>query len=289
MEKLYRIISFPTFINMIESNQERYVNPISWEDTYEGYMLRLMENEKDRKKVIEYLYNTVSPNDIEKVISNYMKLWDARWLCYGQCWSKTEESDAMWRIYSYGKKSVRIETTDDEIKKLIKNSNFDTIYSVQIEDVKYDLFDENELKLQMEFLKKSKKTIEPFLHKRKFFEHENEKRVIVFDKQKSRGTGFAAYSAAHNLYADNSEIPLELNTETLLPKIEDNIVMMQRSYEKEKPSKEIFVDIPDINQYIKSVMVHPQADQWIVELVKRVCARVGLNYVGQSHMYDKLV
>lgn len=74
MERLYRIISFPTFINMIENKVERYVNPTSWEDTYEGYMLRMMEKSENRKKVIEVLFDIVSPNKIEDVITNYLKL-----------------------------------------------------------------------------------------------------------------------------------------------------------------------------------------------------------------------
>lgn len=30
MEKMYRIISFPAFVNLVESQEERFVNPATW-------------------------------------------------------------------------------------------------------------------------------------------------------------------------------------------------------------------------------------------------------------------
>ena len=287
MERLYRIISFPTFINMIENKVERYVNPTSWEDTYEGYMLRMMEKSENRKKVIEVLFDIVSPNKIEDVITNYLKLWAARWLCYGQCWSKTDESDAMWRIYCYDKMAVRIETTEDEIYSLLNHSNLPKTCVTEIRDVEYDLDSENILKSQAQVLKECQKTVDPFFLKRQAFEHENEKRVIIFDKEKSAITGLTAKGAAFNFHKNNQEIPLDKGL--LFSKIEDEIIKMQYPYDEENLKREMLINIPDISRYIKSVMVHPQADDWIVNLVEKICNRVGIKCVGKSHMYDKLV
>lgn len=33
---LYRIISLETFVDLIHNKHERYVRPVTWEDTYEG-------------------------------------------------------------------------------------------------------------------------------------------------------------------------------------------------------------------------------------------------------------
>lgn len=292
MEKIYRIISFPTFINLIENQEERFVNPTSWADTYEGYMLRMLESPENRKEVIQVLYDIVSPGDIEKVIANYMKLWAARWLCYGQCWSKTEESDALWRIYSYEKMAIRIETTVEEINSIFNNSELFETYKIEIDDVKYDLDKENTLQGQAEILKQCKKTVDPFFHKRKAFEHENEKRVILFHSARAAVAGFASKGAHANFYRNNEKLfdNLDgLDSKVLLPKIEEEIDKMSNWPMEEKTRKELFIKIPDISQYIKSVMIHPKAEPWIVRLVEQICSRVGIKCIGKSHMYDNLV
>ena len=56
MESLYRIVSFPGFVNLVESKTERFVQPTAWEDTYEGYMLRLLEDSSKHKDVLRVLY-----------------------------------------------------------------------------------------------------------------------------------------------------------------------------------------------------------------------------------------
>ncbi len=177
---LYRIISFPNFVNLIENKKERYVQPIIWEDTHEAYMLRLLEDSTKRKDIIKALYNDIFDKDICNVIYNYFKLWSARWRCYGQCWSKTSESDALWRIYSYDKMSIRIETTDEEIEYLFNNQKILDEYQLILDDVKYDFKLEKGLQFQIKALKENKKVTDPFFHKREAFKHENEKRVILF-------------------------------------------------------------------------------------------------------------
>ena len=77
MEPLYRIISFPGFVNLVESKTERFVQPTAWEDTYEGYMLRLLEDSskhKDVLKVLYELYEKISPDNVFAIASTYMNL-----------------------------------------------------------------------------------------------------------------------------------------------------------------------------------------------------------------------
>lgn len=286
MESLYRIVSFPGFVNLIESKTERFVEPTTWEDTYEGYMLRLLENTSKRKDVLRVLYEKVSPNDIDATVRTYMKLWSARWLCYGQCWSKTAESDALWRIYSYDKMAVRIETNDELIRSQISNSDVAGQYSLVIDDVNYDLDEGDVLKTQVEILRDSKRVVEPFYHKRMAFEHENEKRVILVNKNKLMIDGLSAQGALFNFGKANAG--KKLATDDMLNEIEKEILKMQYPFEKEKLETEIFIKISDVSHYILSVMVHPQADDWIVQLVEKICDRAKIKFLGKSHMYDKL-
>ena len=49
---------------------------------------------------------------------------------YGQCWTKTRESDAMWRIYSPNKNGVRIMTTPRKLlTALLIHANINAQYN----------------------------------------------------------------------------------------------------------------------------------------------------------------
>ena len=89
---IYQILPVKYLIKIFRNNTLRFNNIVkSWEDPYELFMLK-------HKITIEDcpLYDTQS--SLQK---NY----------YGQCWSLNKDSDAMWRIYSPDKESVRIKTS----------------------------------------------------------------------------------------------------------------------------------------------------------------------------------
>lgn len=89
---IYQYLPFEYALQVVESRKIRFGNIWdSWEDSYELFMHKQ-----------EYIYNGVSISD---------KLQEQGSNTYGQCWSLTKETDAMWRIYSPQKNSVRIQTT----------------------------------------------------------------------------------------------------------------------------------------------------------------------------------
>ena len=47
----------------------------------------------------------------------------------------------------------------------------------------------------------------------------------------------------------------------------------------------IDIPIPNINEFIKGVMVHPFANDWYVDIVKSVCDRFNLPFDGKSELY----
>ena len=67
---LYRIISLETFIDLLHNQRERYVRPATWDDNYEGYLFRRIENPKDRRKIIEDMYYNVCPRNYKATINN---------------------------------------------------------------------------------------------------------------------------------------------------------------------------------------------------------------------------
>jgi hypothetical protein len=89
-QKIYRIFSIQRFKELLSTNELVLMNPQKWDDPFENFFLRA--NAVDERGQTVYL-------------SDLAKKW------YGQCWSFTSESDAMWRIYSPKKDGVRVSTT----------------------------------------------------------------------------------------------------------------------------------------------------------------------------------
>lgn len=100
---IYKIIEFEHAYSMLKDKTLRVGKINKWEDPFENFLLKQ-----------NFWYKTKEGNRQEYNIQEISEL------LYGQSWSLTEESDAMWRIYSPQKTSVRVKTT---IKKL-----FDSIY-----------------------------------------------------------------------------------------------------------------------------------------------------------------
>lgn len=96
---IYRIMPIDQLMGMFETNKLVIPKINKWEDPYENFFLKCE------------FWNG----------SNQLSTLNVREGIYGQCWSKFKDSDALWRLYSSDKKSVRIKTT---IGKL-----FDTIYT----------------------------------------------------------------------------------------------------------------------------------------------------------------
>lgn len=289
MSNLYRFISFPSFVNLIEQQTERYVLPSTWEDTYEGYHLRLFET-NDIEEVLYTLMNNLSPGNPDAAIDNYLKLSKARWLCYGQCWTTIPESDAFWRIYSYNRMTVRIETDESRINDLFSAPELSEKYNVIIDDIQYDLDPSNQLKCPNELIKdiyKTKRVTEPFFHKRRAFEHEHEKRIILLDKRQVMIYSQLPAWAVLNNFRKNNDLS-QLSPDDAIKRITNEVNKLNSPIYTKDAQKSIEVPIPDIRVYIKSVMVHPQAENWIVDLVEKICQRTGLHFTGQSEMYKGL-
>ena len=291
MSALYRIISFPEFVNLVVKRTERYRQPMAWEDTYEAFMLQLLSDDTNTQKILESIFSNLSQN-IELTTKNYFKLWIARWGSYGQCWTKTAETDAMWRIYSYDRKAIRIETNEDTIKNMIDASELNSDYTVYIDDVYYDLDETMDLASQMALLRCTKRVIEPFFHKRTAFQHEDEKRVILLNKSMQNNyvevlNQLAKYNISYE--CNKCDIHPTSDLKKVFKIVEEQVRNIRIFKDNKSVPENIFLKNVDLPQYIKSVMVHPQAEDWIVDLVEEICLKNGINFIGKSKMYGKLV
>lgn len=100
--KIYRIFSVSRFKELLNTKKLVLVNPEKWDDPFENFFLRA---------------NAVESSGALVSLENIAKSW------YGQCWTFTEDSDALWRIYSLKKDGIRVTTTVRKLFSHIWNEN----------------------------------------------------------------------------------------------------------------------------------------------------------------------
>ncbi len=161
---IYRIVSYDRFLELFNAKKNTLVKPKKWEDTFENFAL---------KSKLRF------PNGSEITLDAHDRL-------YGQCWTTSKASDAMWRIYSPDKKSIRIRTTVDKLLTSLDTANINTSMTEScIGKVKY--ISESEITAQAKnaFTNNGQMTFgslfRSLLVKRKAFEHEKEIRLIHLD------------------------------------------------------------------------------------------------------------
>ena len=278
---LYRITSLEGFLSILINKKERFVNPIdSWEDTYEGYMLQLLATEEGTEKVLRKLFYELTPeNDVKMTIRNYTKLLRARYVCYGQCWSKKEDSDALWRIYSYNKKAIQIISNRKYIKDTFEDTQ-ENNFSIRIADVKYDIDDKTSNLSQILYYKSQ--FTEPFYHKRPAFTHEDEVRVIVSQNKYEGYTSFSEQRilSLYSKYEDTSD-PIKNIIEAIKS-------LDGRNFYRKNFKDSMYIDIKDLSKYIVGVKVHPQTEKWYEDLIRELCKQYSIEFFGKSTLYQSV-
>lgn len=283
-EILYRFISLEDFLALITSKQEHYVRPSIWEDTFEGYLFSTLTLRKNRKHIIDQLLRGETRDDAIAAALSYERIWYSRNFQFAKCWTTLPESDALWRIYSYDKHAIRISTSVDEIKNTLPPEE----YSIpHIKTVDYDMdqwTDQDKLfECQVKQLIEARNAAESYYHKRVAFSHEQEARVIVSTRELFNINSMSnTWGTSMNIYMLKSTPHTRIEWIEEIARIAENFI--------ESMDNEIMlnldVKIPCINSYIKSVMVHPQAQSWYVNTIKCLCNDYQIeNFLGRSNLY----
>lgn len=271
---LYRFTSFQSFVDVIQSKQLTFVKPDSWDDTYEGYVYRLIYKSRNLDKLYDEIkkldpgFNT-SLVDLKKYVKNL----------YAQCWTQKSESDALWRINSHGNMAVRIEIDTEDIIKLSEVSRSTTAEKVEYEEY-LNLADE--LKKIIIPAKNSGITIftptKGITTKRKDFEHEAEVRLIHIRPP------IGPINVVDDITAQTNKLKkiIELYSNNQIDKKTYNYLTLNPN-----PKKILKIPYNHIPKFIKSVMLHPQAPAWFNETLKKYCDLNNLNYLGKSKLYEK--
>ncbi|MGG2111788.1 hypothetical protein ABFY60_14885 [Lysinibacillus pakistanensis] len=253
MAKIYRFISFETFIDMIMRQSLTFVHPSIWDDPYELFAI----NTKFKETVgsadtvsSELAVETI----LHQIISNKL---------YCQSWTKVDESDALWRIYNHSNTSVRIEIDLNDIKEL---------ENVEALDVEY---------LDAPYEVKGKKSYYDLLKiKRKAFSHEHEVRLVTHYKFKDTDDA-QEYIKDYLMLSGDPKLYKNIETEDISAEVERIVSKLNVNLEK----KTFHIYYGHIDNFIKSVMLNPLAPEWFNDTLKMVCEQHEINYLGKSELY----
>ncbi|MBQ8466509.1 MAG: hypothetical protein IJ546_02290 [Prevotella sp.] len=175
---LYRIMPLSRFEEMIKHRQNTLVKPFLWNDPCESICKHSIVTENN----IDY------PLDV------------SHW--YGQCWSMCEESALMWQAFAPqidNRRYVKIMARNEKLTQNLKEESH--LQIAVSEKIRYFLDDNNDQEEKVKelinchrwpknFLNKGASYREllplyPLLTKRILFKHEEEFRLLVFDKASS--------------------------------------------------------------------------------------------------------
>ena len=185
---IYRVFSKRWLISALEKKSNSLVKPHLWDDPFENFIFRS---------------SAITTDDIDVDFGNIRNNF------FGQCWTfSTEETDALWRIYSPNKDGFRVKTT---IRKI-----FDAFYDpkhkwamiafyigridYQPESVIKEYFETRENLRSHIFDSSGNGQVETLLIKRMEFKHENELRLI-----------FSTHPNWYDTNQNSYEFPIDIN------------------------------------------------------------------------------
>ena len=268
-ERLFRFVGFENFVDTIQRKALAFVNHDLWEDPYEGALFKIIRTEEGRNKVLQILQNLFPNPQMPHTVT--LELIHRMSPCiHGQSWTKCEESDAIWRIYSNNCMSIRME---------VSYTNLNRLEGINIHDIIYD--DTYFLQKEVESIVENENHLNIgglLLRKRTAFSHEQEVRLL----------SHLDLTYLHNHRNENEKLLMKRGLEALrksgeITRKQENTGLANIYKEKQSPVK--YISFDNIENFITSVLVHPQAQKWFVETVEKFCEINELRFLGKSKLY----
>lgn len=161
-KKIYRVFTIQRLLEIFQEKKLALVRPYKWDDPFENYIMNSTGELEDGQ-----LFSIGFKDHF-----------------YGQCWTMTRESDALWRIYAPEKNGVRLTSTPRKLLSALFSFNQDRFKTLTcfIGKVEYHttarltqiLLNANALMTDQSGIGQARS----LLLKRKPFKHENEVRLI---------------------------------------------------------------------------------------------------------------
>ena len=222
--KVWRYMDFTKFVSLLESRKLYFTRADKFEDPFEGSLPKLNVEKRD-------IAPDGLPDDLKRVypqVSRSMAEVTMNLPRYTaiNCWHMNEhESASMWKLYLKSDEGIAIQSTYSSLKSCFIDE--ERIYLGIVKYIDYD----------REYFDPSNH-YNPFVHKRKSFQHEKEVRALV----------------RRSLVVDNDF-----------------------DFSKETINHGLKIEI-DIETLIQSIYVAPNAHEWFVELVEATVERYGYTF-----------
>jgi hypothetical protein len=158
---IFRVFSIDRLIQVFSEKELTLVKPRKWDDPFENYLL----NCTGEFEAGQYIFS------------------NSRERFFGQCWTSTRESDALWRIYAPNKDGVRVTSTSKKlVTALCTATNDNDSFVGKVRYYKTDALTAilNNVEL-IKHLKNDSSNVDlakTLLMKRLPFQHENEIRLL---------------------------------------------------------------------------------------------------------------
>lgn len=271
-DNIYRFMSFPQLVDVVQRSALTLVHPSLWQDPYEGFIFRCLSSPKKKQELIHTLDELY--DDVPQLM---MLLEVASGMLYAQSWTNLAESDALWRIYSHQDMSVRVEVSQRDIPLLSHEESQEI--KLAISEVSYvDRFNLRD-EVQETCSQNNQVNLANALRKkRNQFAHEKEVRIhtaMFTDRpSKSKQDDEFMAMAIEKLHAQGA-----LSDEQY-----QSVRKNQENRKEIDPNIQRF-SFAHIDNFIKSVLVHPQAPSWYVDVVETYCKEHNIAFSGKSRLY----
>lgn len=222
--KVWRYMDFTKFVSLLEFRKLYFTRADKFEDPFEGSLPKL--NVKKRDLAPYALPDPLKGVNIQMSRSMAEQSRNLPRYIAINCWHMNEhESAEMWKLYLNSNEGVAIQSTYSLLKKSFTDE--ERIYLGIVKYIDYD----------RDYLDPSN-FYNPFIHKRKSFQHEKEVRALV------RRTSVVDNDFDFSKETINHGLKIEIDIETL----------------------------------IQNIYVAPNAHEWFVELVESIVERHGYTF-----------
>lgn len=259
MAIIYRYISFESFVDILLSKKLTLVHPSLFDDPY--------ENMVNFYKTAPISYVELAYNNMESEMNkHYLKIQNN--LVYTQSWSRASESDAMWRIYSFNKRSICLAVDENKLKSLENVKLIDIIYNegIPIPKVADAISDISCL----------------YTYKRLAFNHEEEARLFYMKKLQ------ATKEKVFDDLIDYDMLPGHDQDGRLLEQTVIRYESIEDKYNLKLKKNTHKIRIDSLDDFIDEVTVNPFAPDWYVSVVEKLCKNYNINFFGKSMLYEKI-
>ena len=217
--KIWRYMDFTKFVSLLDKSALFFTRADKLGDPFEGSFPKIyteLGSDYGKERI---------PSSIFKNIREYRMFLPKCTIV--NCWHLNEyESAAMWKLYLKSNEGIAIQSTFDRLKKCF----VDEEYEILIGEVDY-------IDYEREWIPDSL-DIDPFVYKRKSFEHERELRAIV-------------QTFYHN---KNGSI----------------------NYKKSRLDDGAYIKV-NLNTLIDKLYIAPTSPKWICKLIKSTVKKYGLS------------